>query len=542
MKTPKACNECRRSKRKCSRRDGRVGDSCDQCQVKNLKCTASLANADLPPRVHSLLPKSSLATHQDTSIDVPVDVAARLVDYYLTRLHNRPHSLFHPATLKRQVQDGSINKALLLSICSIGARFDHDDEIRSLENIYKNESKRLLLADLENICIENVQTCILIANLYAAHLNPSSEALFFRIGVNLLQIIDAGSFSVARTLIDREIRIRAWWTLYMADRWSSSSLGLAPQIRDSDIAVDLPIHEPIFEAFSSDQIKLNVPWQPGLWVHKISLVRLFGPIKDLNHRSAYGNIGHDEIESTVASLSKLLDDWEWTIPPNVRLSTENLERYIEVGHGGAFIALHLGYHHYATLLYFRFLEPAVSSSPLAAMYRAKCKFHASSYSDLLRLARQRENCEVIYPTVGHMAVVSSSVLLHTLLFSVDDDVQPVRDALNSNFEAILELRRYWPNTESMIHRLVTFQNYCLLSKDYRTHTLDGWMLRFLIQYSLPLGEKDVAPVTSGMDLDMDSFSARTQAVTEQGRYTKFNVGDTILDGINMDSSDGSAVN
>jgi hypothetical protein len=111
---------------------------------------------------------------------VSVDVAARLVDYYLTKLHNRPHSLFHPATLKKQVQDGSINKALLLSICSMGARFDTDDEIRSLENTYSNESKRLLLADLENICIENVQTCILIANLYAAHLNPSSEALFFR--------------------------------------------------------------------------------------------------------------------------------------------------------------------------------------------------------------------------------------------------------------------------------------------------------------------------------------------------------------------------
>lgn len=47
------------------------------------------------------------------------------------------------------------------------------------------------------------------------------------------------------------------------------------------------------------------------------------------------------------------------------------------------------------------------------------------------------------------------------------------------------------------------------------------MLRFLIEYSLPLGEKDVAPVTSGMHLDTDSFAARTQAVTEQGRYTTF---------------------
>ncbi|KAM0199743.1 hypothetical protein ACHAQI_011907 [Fusarium lateritium] len=539
MKPPKACHECRRSKRKCTRRSGRVGDSCDQCQMKNLRCTASLAN--VPPRTHTLLPNSSPPRHQDSPIDVPTDVAARLVDYYLTKLHNRPHSLFHPATLKKQVHDGSINKALLLSICSMGARFDQDDEIRSLEDSYNNESKRLLLADLENICLENVQTCILIANLYAAHLNPFSEALFFRIGVNLLQIMDAGAAPAARTLINREIRIRAWWTLYMADRWSSSSLGLAPQIRDTDLAVDLPIHEPMFESFSPDETKLNVPWQPGLWAHKISLVRLFAPIKDLNHRSVYGNIDHDEIESTVAALSKLLEDWEWTIPPDVRLSTENLERYIAVGHGGAFIALHLGYHHYATLLYFRFLEPA-ASSPLAAIYRAKCKFHASSYSDLVRLSRQKENCEVIYPTVGHMAVVSSSVLLHTLLFSVDEDVQPARDALKSNFEAILDLRRYWPNTECMIHRLVTFQNYCLLSNDYRTHTLDGWMLRFLIQYSLPLGEKDVAPVTSAMDLDMDSFSARTQAVTKQGRYTAFDFEELMLDGIDMYHIGGSVDN
>ncbi|KAF9772399.1 hypothetical protein IL306_009895, partial [Fusarium sp. DS 682] len=178
MKPPKACHECRRTKRKCTRRSGRVGDSCDQCQMKSLKCTGSLTN--VAPRTHALLPNLSPMWHQDTSIDVPVEAAGRLVDYYLSKLHNRPHSLFHPATLKEQVQDGSINKALLLSICSMGARFDADDDIRSLESTYNNESKCLLLADLENICIENVQTCILIANLYAAHLNPSSEALFFR--------------------------------------------------------------------------------------------------------------------------------------------------------------------------------------------------------------------------------------------------------------------------------------------------------------------------------------------------------------------------
>jgi hypothetical protein len=116
----------------------------------------------------------------NSPIDMPLHITARLVDHYLDKVHNRPHSLFHPTKLRKEVQDGSINKALLLAICCMGARFDDDDQVRSLENSLMDESKRLLLGDLENICIENVQTCILVANLAAAHLNPSSEALFFR--------------------------------------------------------------------------------------------------------------------------------------------------------------------------------------------------------------------------------------------------------------------------------------------------------------------------------------------------------------------------
>lgn len=72
---------------------------------------------------------------------------------------------------------------------------------------------------------------------------------------------------------------------------------------------------------------------------------------------------------------------------------------------------------------------------------------------------------------------------------------------------------------------MTFQNFCLLSTDYKTHQLDGWMIRYLIEYSLPLEEKDVQPVRSGMSLDMDNFSARTQILTEQGRYTTFETDD-----------------
>jgi hypothetical protein len=155
-------------------------------------CSGSFARVATSP--HPLLPKGDdgvarVQTQQEATStpelkgpDVPLHIAARFVDHYLDKLHNRPQSLFHPAKLRSEVQDGSINKGLLLAICCMGARFDHGDRVRSLETNLIDEStcKRLLLADLETICIENVQTCILIANLCAAHLNPSSEVLFFR--------------------------------------------------------------------------------------------------------------------------------------------------------------------------------------------------------------------------------------------------------------------------------------------------------------------------------------------------------------------------
>lgn len=187
MKHPRACRQCRESKRRCVRRSHQVGEPCEPCQRRKLVCANSRTGAHsqslLPkaeePQPQEVIPEST-ASSEPSCPRVPTHVAVRLVDHYLEKLHNRPHSLFHPAKLRMQVRDGSVNQALLLAICSMASRFDDDEEIRLLENCLMDESKSKLLADLENICIENIQTCILIANLYAAHLKPSSEALFFR--------------------------------------------------------------------------------------------------------------------------------------------------------------------------------------------------------------------------------------------------------------------------------------------------------------------------------------------------------------------------
>jgi hypothetical protein len=103
-----------------------------------------------------------------------------LIHEYLSKIHGRPHSIFHVATLWKDIRDRRASKALVLAICAMGAHVATQPALRSLEPLLTAESKRLLQIDLERVCLENIQTCILVANLCVAHANPSSEFMFFR--------------------------------------------------------------------------------------------------------------------------------------------------------------------------------------------------------------------------------------------------------------------------------------------------------------------------------------------------------------------------
>jgi hypothetical protein len=250
----------------------------------------------------------------------------------------------------------------------------------------------------------------------------------------------------------------------MADHWSSSSLGLDRQMMDFDVSVNQPMDEVAFESLEPEAQTCNGPWQPGIWAHMIALVSIFAPIQNLNHRCAQGDTSPDQLDAEVVLLSQQLENWEHTLPPTDVMSERTLARHCKNGIGGRFVALHLGYHFYSTLLYFRFLEHNYSASPAVQRYKQKCKHHALSYSKLLQRSRQGPDCDVLYPTVGHMAVVSSSVLVHTLLFGEERELQPARHALNANFEAIVELGQHWPNIAPMVSSLI------LSSRQVNVHT------------------------------------------------------------------------
>ena len=183
----RSCQQCRDVKRKCiPARDSDSVPSCNRCRRPRLACSHSQIKPSARTRLEArqLLARSS--TESQTGCKIVDDFlsndesVAVLVHDYLSKIHGRPYSIFHAATLWKDIHDRRASRALILAICAMGAHVATQPSLRSLEPLLSAESKRLLQIDLERVCLENIQSCILVANLCVAHANPSSEFLFFR--------------------------------------------------------------------------------------------------------------------------------------------------------------------------------------------------------------------------------------------------------------------------------------------------------------------------------------------------------------------------
>jgi hypothetical protein len=181
----------------------------------------------------------------------------------------------------------------------------------------------------------------------------------------------------------------------------------------------------------------------------LTLVKIFGHIQDLNKELVDKDWNEEYIESSVLLLSQQLTDFDRELPSTMVYTPENLALQVQRGVGRTFVALHLGYHHYATLLYYQYLDQYRPDIPNRRMFVQRCKYHATSFCELLRTSED-QGSEAFHNVVGHMTVVSSSVLLHTLLLGDDEELPMARERLESNFRFLVKLRDLWPSVDLMV--------------------------------------------------------------------------------------------
>ncbi|KAE8381257.1 hypothetical protein BDV26DRAFT_278846 [Aspergillus bertholletiae] len=491
MKVAKSCSQCRVAKRKCTPdpvRDHR----CLQCFTRQQSCSWSATQNAKPVLLPIDYPSSCPQVRVMTVTD---DVRDELVDLYLKLIHDKPHTLFHPSDLKSRVRDGSLAKGTLYSILALAARFSTAQGTRSKTKDFFQSAKDRVKMSIDDISLDNIHATILLGNLCGSDSDSNGEALYFGIAFRMAQILRLPEPSLSDDEVIRESKLRTWWSLYMIDQWSSAGLNIPRQIQDSN-QFQLPMSELDFHSLtrgppvdSGSHIT-----RPGLWGYMVILVKIFGQIQYLHQQLADGTLDNLGIESSTRRLAAEFQTFIQSLPPGLQLTMENLETHARLGVGQAFVALHLGYHHYANLLYFPYLGSQLTHIVDQKLFATRCKYHAAAFSDLLRSSNETKGCEAVYFIVAHMTVTSSSALLHTLLFGQEDELAHTRRRLYYNFQVLLRLKLYWSGVDMMIERLFTFQKACMLSMD-QIYTMDKWIVKFLLQHALPIEGNPDPPAT-----------------------------------------------
>jgi hypothetical protein len=58
----------------------------------------------------------------DDGTRLGIDEKLELTDLYIRLIHDKPHTLFHPDTLRRQVKDGTLPDKVLYGVLAMAAR------------------------------------------------------------------------------------------------------------------------------------------------------------------------------------------------------------------------------------------------------------------------------------------------------------------------------------------------------------------------------------------------------------------------------------
>lgn len=178
MKLATACPQCRSTKRKCAQDPLDPQAACLACKNRGIKCSTPWKQPKTNRPKVRLAPSTTTESRDKAQIALPEDIND-FVRLYFRYIHDRPHSLFHEPSIWAALTNDTLSEGLTAAICALGCRFAAHTNQRELATVFMARSKTVLGQQLEDMSITNIQTCVLLANSYAAEQNNRLEALYF---------------------------------------------------------------------------------------------------------------------------------------------------------------------------------------------------------------------------------------------------------------------------------------------------------------------------------------------------------------------------
>jgi hypothetical protein len=327
---------------------------------------------------------------------------------------------------------------------------------RSRGKVYAEEAMRLLYQELINPTVETVQACILIAHYLGGEGDVKGKHIYIGIARLHSQAVRLWETSEESDIITREIRQRTWLSVVIADKWSAADMSIQSVIHEDQSNIFPCLDEIEFFAIkpgaSSSSLNLQAS-KRSMWAQMAATIDIFRSINDIILSLSLALRSIQSYQHEISRLAHQLDQWVEGLPAELTYTIPNLAFFANAGLGRTFLSMHIGHHHFRQLLYYPFLDPKQYQQPnnqalqahLSSRYAQLCKEHAMAVSDIAKISFRTNGCELVYFLSGHILVVSSSIHLHTLLFSEDQtEANMARERLISNFEILMRLKIHWP--------------------------------------------------------------------------------------------------
>jgi hypothetical protein len=478
-----ACSNCKSRKRKCIRDPRRP---CKLCAQTGHTCSAHV------DELESSHPTMAAPQEMESPADIYDEpLLEHYVKLFFRFLHDPVLTIFHKPTFMRLFHQEKIKSYILYAIAALAARFSSDPSLQDIEPRdrgagYFETGARLLKLAIDEICIDTIHGCMLIAHYSSGYNWVEQEAVYIGVAIRLAHLLHLQEEPDTGDAVQNEVRRRAWSILFSADRWCALGTGI-PRITGFEYRTDRqPARKPMPD-IDFLQLTNDTP-QPE---HKLGI---WGPNRDLHDIASSIHSHHLAVvfdpaskEASMEHIDEIyleLQQWQNNLPDSFKFSPQNIYRQSSISSGAIFLGTHLSYHYNYVVLLYQFLS---YSDPNSRRYAEQLEYHASKISEIIRWSNKLPDCRLLYSVVAHILVISSSVHLHTLLFGDSNAAKLAKDDLDTNFEHIMALRRLWPAVDVSAARLRLFEAACL-SCSQNTWRMDRWLVKFLLHHTTYMDE------------------------------------------------------
>lgn len=402
-----------------------------------------------------------------------------LVLLYFRFIHNVIHTMIHEASFMHQFNEGTASMMHVYAMCALAARFSDNPVFHGIARgsrgkIYVSEAVRLAQQSIIIPSLESMQGLILIGYYYGGEGDPKAKHVY--IGLARLHAETLSFWDVPRdgSPLSQEEHRRTWLSVNIGSAWSAIDISIEPVSLNHGLQVDLlELDDMAFQSLDPDLLQRTYRSPPSpynMWAFMAKTLDIFNKTSVLLRRMSQGLIPFDDYCQEAAVLEGRLDQWEESLPLTLRYTTENVMSSVKQRLGRTFLAMHIGYHHFRQMLFFPFLDARREQyTGNLAKNAAQCKQSANIISGILRHSTDIEDCDLNCYIYGHIAVISSCVHLHTLLFSDNSDsLYVARQWLLLNFKYLMHVKSYWPVVDRSVG--LTFQ---VGSMEIRLTTLIG---------------------------------------------------------------------